>query len=65
MGPIADPLELSSDPLEYFFALATADGVTVKTATTAGHPAIVKDRAAKQALNLLRLKLQAGALKSS
>ena len=37
------------------FAVAAADGVTVKSAPFAAHPEILKTRAAKQALNLLRL----------
>ncbi|MGB6044872.1 MAG: CinA family nicotinamide mononucleotide deamidase-related protein [Pirellulales bacterium] len=55
ISPIPLPGESdSNEPLEYFFALAFEDRVIVKSATTAGHPDIVRDRAAKQALNLLR-----------
>ena len=36
-----------------FFALATKDGVATKAVTYAGHPSIVKERAAKQALDWL------------
>jgi len=57
VGPIAaDDLE-STSPGKYFFALATAAGVTLGTGRTAGHPAIHKDRAAKQALDMLRRHL--------
>jgi hypothetical protein len=38
-------------------ALATADNVRVKGYPLASHPAIVKPRAAKQALNMLRLMI--------
>jgi nicotinamide-nucleotide amidase len=38
-------------------ALATADNVRVKEFPLAGHPAIIRPRAAKQALNMLRLAL--------
>ncbi len=57
------PLEASgqddaSQPApEYFFALATPSKVTVRSSTLASHPSIWKPRAAKQALNLLRLQL--------
>jgi nicotinamide-nucleotide amidase len=42
---------------EYHFALATPTKVTCHAATLISHPAIWKPRAAKQALNLLRLSL--------
>ena len=58
--PIA-PLEAnpvaSTEPPEYYFALATPDKVMVKSSTLASHPSIWIPRAAKQALNLLRLEL--------
>jgi nicotinamide-nucleotide amidase len=41
----------------FFMALATPDDVLVQSSSTAGHPDILRDRAAKQALNLLRLHL--------
>ena len=56
IGPIPEA-DRSETPAEYFYALATPDEVLVRSGTTAGHPRIVKDRAAKQALNLLRLHL--------
>lgn len=40
-----------------FFALANGDEVIVRSARYVGHPAILKTRAAKQALNLVRLTL--------
>lgn len=39
------------------FALATADNVHTHAASTAGHPELLQARAAKQALNVLRLRL--------
>jgi nicotinamide-nucleotide amidase len=41
-------------PGRVHFALASAQGVVVKSATFAGHSAILKSRAAKQALDLFR-----------
>ena len=52
--PIFDP---ACEPLSYYFALASADGVTVRSSPFAAHPSILKARAGKQALNLLRLRL--------
>lgn len=40
-----------------FVAVASADGVTVRSAPHFGHPSILKTRAAKQALNMVRLAL--------
>jgi nicotinamide-nucleotide amidase len=53
--PAADPT--SSAPGEVFFALTSARGTKVRSATFAGHSAILRSRAAKQALNLLRLAI--------
>ena len=50
----------TSDPPLYYFALASADGVMVRSSPFAAHPAILKARAGKQALNLLRLRLLQG-----
>ena len=47
----------SNEPPRIALALATRDGVTVKTVPYTGHSAILKPRAAKQALNMLRLEL--------
>lgn len=46
--------------IPYYFALATPEKVMVKASTLAGHPSIWIPRAAKSALNLLRLELQGG-----
>ncbi|MCE9555493.1 MAG: CinA family nicotinamide mononucleotide deamidase-related protein [Planctomycetes bacterium] len=59
IGPLAPEGEESSSPGEFFFALATARGVTLHSDRTAGHPAILQDRAAKQALDVVRKKLRA------
>lgn len=40
-----------------YFALATSEGVLTRSSAFAAHPAILKPRAGKQALNLLRLHL--------
>jgi nicotinamide-nucleotide amidase len=47
----------SSEAAPYFFALASSHGVVTRSSPFAAHPAILKPRAAKQALNLLRLQL--------
>jgi nicotinamide-nucleotide amidase len=46
-----------TEPKRLFVALAAADGVIVRSAPHFGHPEILKARAAKQALNLVRLAL--------
>ena len=56
IGP-APSIAGGSEPGRICFALADRDGTTVKSASYAGHSAVVKPRAAKQALDLLRLKL--------
>jgi nicotinamide-nucleotide amidase len=56
--PALDPG--SADPGRVWFGLATPEGVSQMSATFAGHPSILKPRAAKQALNFLRLKLIGG-----
>ncbi len=53
--PAFDPQ--STTPQSAHFAVATGDGVKTASAPFAAHPSILKVRAAKQALNLLRLKL--------
>ncbi len=56
VGPF--PIEGGQDPQQPFhFALATAEGVTVKASSQLGHNSIWVPRAAKAALNLLRLTL--------
>jgi hypothetical protein len=47
----------AANPQLSYFALASSDGVMTRSSPFAAHPAILKPRAAKQALNLLRLKL--------
>ena len=60
VGPF--PLEGSGAGGERSFVVAIADagGVELRTFPYSGHPDILKARAAKQALNLLRLRLQRG-----
>ncbi|NIP86065.1 MAG: CinA family nicotinamide mononucleotide deamidase-related protein [Planctomycetales bacterium] len=57
IGPIPQARDGGQQADEYFIALADGQEVTVHGATNAGHPEIIRDRAAKQALNLLRLHL--------
>ncbi|HEX4130882.1 MAG TPA: CinA family nicotinamide mononucleotide deamidase-related protein [Pirellulales bacterium] len=45
------------DPAEMWFSLASPAGVRTRSASLLAHSAVVKPRAAKQALNLLRLSL--------
>jgi nicotinamide-nucleotide amidase len=45
-------------PAEFHFALAAAETTLLRSSTMAHHPAIWEPRAAKQALNLLRLHLR-------
>jgi nicotinamide-nucleotide amidase len=49
-----------SEPQPVFLALATADGVKLKSIPFAGHPATLKIYFAKHALNLVRLTLLSG-----
>jgi nicotinamide-nucleotide amidase len=57
IGPFPkSPLEVSA-PKDFQFALATNYGPIVRRSPFAGHPDILRPRAAKQALNLLRLHL--------
>ena len=53
--PLFDPA--ASQPKPVFFALATAEGVEVKSFPFAGHPALLKTFCAKRALNLVRLEM--------
>ncbi len=53
--PAVDPQALQ--PERVHFGLATRAGVITRSTPFAGHPAILKSRAAKQALNMLRLEL--------
>lgn len=56
VGPFPDPTNSSPDAT-YHFALATPEKVIVKASNLVGHSAIWIPRAAKAALNLLRLEL--------
>jgi nicotinamide-nucleotide amidase len=47
----------ADEPPSFFMALATPETIHIKSTPFAGHPEILKARAAKQALNLLRLTL--------
>jgi nicotinamide-nucleotide amidase len=51
------PVDPNGEAKPVFFALATAEGVTVKPVPFGGHPDTLKIYAAKQALNLIRLTL--------
>lgn len=53
--PSFDPTASVPEPVH--IALATRDTVFVRSAPFAGHPAILKPRAAKQALDFVRLRL--------
>jgi len=53
--PVFDPL--ADEPKPIFFALATADGVKLKSVPFAGHPALLKIYCAKHAVNLVRLAM--------
>lgn len=55
VGPF--PPENQSPAGHFHYALATNDAVQVKSSPHTGHPEILKPRAGKQALNLLRLAL--------
>jgi nicotinamide-nucleotide amidase len=57
IGPFPQADSPTTTPGEIHFALARSAGVLVKSSAFAGHPEILKPRAAKQALNLLRLEL--------
>jgi len=57
VGGFPDVSGKGAEPKRLFVALASAAGVTVRSAPHFGHPEILKARAAKQALNLVRLTL--------
>ncbi|MGI8977708.1 MAG: CinA family nicotinamide mononucleotide deamidase-related protein [Pirellulaceae bacterium] len=57
LGPFPQADSATTTPGEVHFALARPAGVLVKSSAFAGHPEILKPRAAKQALNLLRLEM--------
>ncbi len=56
VGPFPEPTAADPAP-PYHFALATPDKIMVKASNMAGHNSIWLPRAAKAALNLLRLEL--------
>jgi nicotinamide-nucleotide amidase len=47
----------AAEPPHFYFALASREGVVCRSSPFAAHPSILKSRAGKQALNLLRLNL--------
>jgi nicotinamide-nucleotide amidase len=57
IGPFPQADSATTSPGEVHFALARPAGVLVKSSPFAGHPEILKPRAAKQTLNLLRLEM--------
>lgn len=57
VGPFPQPDDTVAGPGEFHFAVAGGGGVNCKSSLLAGHPDILKERSAKQALNLLRLTL--------
>jgi nicotinamide-nucleotide amidase len=56
IGPFPQADSATTSHGEVHFALARPAGVLVKSSAFAGHPEILKPRAAKQVLNLLRLE---------
>ncbi len=60
VGSFPELQDGAEEPGRVHFALATSDGVQTQSAAFTGHPAILKVRAAKQALNLVRLSLVKG-----
>jgi nicotinamide-nucleotide amidase len=57
VGPLPPVDPHAPQPHALHFALASAAGVEIKSSPFAAHPAILKPRAAKQALDLVRLEL--------
>lgn len=57
IGPFPSADSATTSPGEVHFAIATRAGTLVKSSPFAGHPEILKPRAAKQMLNFLRLHL--------
>jgi nicotinamide-nucleotide amidase len=57
IGPFPGPASDSSNPGEVVIGVAGPTGVTTRGIPFTGHPDILKPRAAKQALNLLRLAI--------
>lgn len=57
IGAFPDIPVAAETPEPFHYALAAPDRTLVRSSTLAGHPSIWKPRAAKQALNLLRLMM--------
>lgn len=57
LGAFPQSDAVGREPGQVAYAVAAADTVEARTSPFAGHPEILKPRAAKQALNLLRKKL--------
>ena len=57
VGPFPQADSATTSPGEVYFAIATSAGTLVRSSPFAGHPEILKPRAAKQVLNFLRLHL--------
>lgn len=57
VGPLPEIDRKASSADRVFFALAGDEGVAVRSAPLVGHPDMLKTRAAKQALNMVRLAL--------
>jgi nicotinamide-nucleotide amidase len=60
VGPLPPFDAQAPQPHPIHFALASAAGTRLKSSPYAGHPAILRPRAGKQALDLARLELIAG-----
>jgi nicotinamide-nucleotide amidase len=56
-GPLPVVDDHSNEPPLFHFAVASSKGIKAKSTPFAGHPEILKPRAAKQTLNFLRLIL--------
>lgn len=57
VGPLPEVNPQAAEPPQLYLAVASSQGITVKSFPYAGHPDILKTRGGKQALNLLRLTL--------
>lgn len=60
IGPFPAPVTISSEPGNVQIAIAGPEGVLTREIPFTGHPDILKPRAAKQALNFLRLSMLSG-----
>lgn len=57
VGPFPEFGQTQAEQARYFYACAGDSGTVTKSGIFIGHPDILKERAAKQALDLLRLEL--------